>query len=196
MTMADEAGKVRFPCEWCGLIVIAPAIVAGGRGRCPHCGAVQQAPRGAAPEPYTLVEPPPTAIPAPEPSPAPAPLPTRSFWRDFFHETARRGSVLEAEILALVLLSVADLLTTHHLLRAHPKFYESNPIAQFVLLRWDIAGMTVFKFSVVAFVVVVGEVVERRRPGLGRFVILTGCLASGLVVLQGMRLAFGHLGGE
>ncbi|WP_165250673.1 DUF5658 family protein [Paludisphaera soli] len=188
----DDAKTARLPCPWCGLE--SSGADTRRPGRCPHCGAPLTTAR--APEPYVLAEPIPPAPPPPVPPPAPSRRTVRVAWRDFFHETARRGSLLEGEIVALVLLSVADLMTTYHLLRAHPKFYESNPIAQFVFARWDIAGMAVFKFSVVAFVVVVGEVVERRRPGLGRFVILVGCLASALVVFQGMRLAFGHLGGE
>lgn len=119
--------------------------------------------------------------------------PYREVWSRFFHESARREALLATEIVALLALSLADLLITHHLLRTHPKFYESNPIARLVFVRWNIAGMAVFKFALVAFVVTVGEVVERKRPGLGRFVILTGCAASTLVVAHGLRLAFGEV---
>ncbi len=93
----------------------------------------------------------------------------------------------------MILLSLADLMVTYHLLRSGPGFYESNPIARLVFVRWNIAGMAIFKFALVAFVVTVGEVVERKRPGLGRFVILTGCAASALVVAHGLRLAFGEV---
>jgi hypothetical protein len=101
--------------------------------------------------------------------------------------------VLAAEIVALLALSLADLFTTYHLLRTHPRFYESNPVAQFFFARWNIAGMAVFKLSAVAFVVAVGEIAERRRPGMGRFVLLVGCLATAAVVFHGLRLAFGEL---
>ena len=192
--------EVRFPCAWCGLEAAAAAETRG-RGKCPHCGAWQDVPRTAAAPPgeYALAEEPPTPA-EPHPtrpvSPGAETRPVRGFWSGVFHESARRESVLAAEIVALVLLSVADLMTTYHLLRTHPKFYESNPIARLVFARWDVAGMAVYKFSLVAFVVTVGEVVERRRPGLGRFVILTGCVASGLVVAHGLRLAFGEFAGE
>ncbi|WP_165073454.1 DUF5658 family protein [Paludisphaera rhizosphaerae] len=182
--MAMNADGVH--CPWCGL-----AIERAEQGRCPHCGAALQSPeRGT----YALVEEPPT--PAREPADPPTPQPRRAirdFASRFFHESARRDTVLAAEIVALLALSLADLLTTHHLLRTHPKFYESNPIARLIFIRWNIAGMAIFKFSVVAFVVTVGEVVERKRPGLGRFVILTGCAASALVVAHGLRLAFGEV---
>ncbi|MDG3006815.1 DUF5658 family protein [Paludisphaera mucosa] len=201
MRADDSDATVRFPCAWCGLGVTAPAGVAKVKGRCPHCGAVQDVPRPATPppEPYALIEEPPApAVAAPTPTPVPARVVrgSKGFWRSLLHESAGRESVLAAEISALLLLSVADLMTTYHLMRTHPKFYESNPVAQFFFARWNIAGMAVFKFSVIAFVVVVGEVVERRRPGLGRFVILTGCLASMVVVVHGLRLAFGEFAAE
>jgi len=181
-----EAGRGAFACAWCGLTADGPKLAEGGP-RCPHCGAGV--------EPYALADPPPAPTPAASRQAA-APRPAREargFWAGLVHESARRGSVLEGEIVALVLLSLADLMATYHLLRTHPKFYESNPIAEFFFARWNIAGMAVFKFSIVAFVVVVGEVVERRRPGLGRFVILTGCFASAVVVAHGLRLAFGEM---
>ncbi len=190
--MDGDGGGSRFACVWCGLAVVAPGDAAG-RGKCPHCGAVLDA-TPAAPEPYALAEAPaPPARSSPW-RPAPPPVsPNRGFWGGLFHESARRESVLAAEIVALVALSVADLMTTYHLLRTHPKFYESNPVAQFVFARWNIAGMAVFKLSVVAFVVTVAEVAERKRPGLGKLVLFVGCLATGAVVFHGLRLAFGEL---
>ena len=54
--------------------------------------------------------------------------------------------------------------------------------------------MAIFKFSVVGFVVVAGEIVERHRPGLGRFVVLIGCLRlHATVVCYGLSLAFGEI---
>lgn len=188
--MESGVGEVRFPCSWCGLAVVAPGA-AVGRGRCPHCGTVQGVPRPAL-EPYALAAQPPAPA-RPSPRPAPPKPAAAAFWRGLFHESARRESVLAAEIVALVALSLADLMTTYHLLRTHPKFYESNPVAQFVFARWNIAGMAVFKLSLVAFVVTVGEVAERKRPGLGKFVLLVGCLATGAVVFHGLRLAFGEM---
>ncbi|WP_337175761.1 DUF5658 family protein [Paludisphaera sp.] len=184
-------GEVKCRCSWCGLEMAA----AGGAMKCPHCGAARAAPREA-PETYALMEERPTA-PAKPAMRLGSPTKPRSGggWRRLFHESARRDSLLSAEIVALLALSLADLFATYHLLRTHPKFYEANPVAQFVFARWNIAGMAVFKLSVVAFVVTVGEVAERQRPGLGRFVLLVGCLATAAVVLHGFRLAFGEMAG-
>jgi hypothetical protein len=54
------------------------------------------------------------------------------------------------------------------------------------------AGMTAFKFSIIGGVIALGEIIERRRPGWGRFVLLVGCAAAAAVVWHGFRLYMGH----
>jgi DNA-directed RNA polymerase subunit RPC12/RpoP len=112
-------------------------------------------------------------------------------WRRLVRDYAGESSVLEQEILLLVALSAADLLVTYALLRQGPSFYESNPFAQWVFQRWNIAGMTLFKFGVIGGVIVIGEVAERRRPGLGRGLMAASCLATAVVVVYGLRLLLG-----
>jgi hypothetical protein len=99
--------------------------------------------------------------------------------------------VVEQESMALVLLSTADLLVTYVLLRSGPAYYESNPIAHWFFATWNIAGMAVLKFSVVAFVVVIGEVVERHRPGLGKAMLALASLMTAGVVAYGLKLLLG-----
>jgi hypothetical protein len=194
-----EAGMISFPCARCEARLTAPAGKAGKRGRCRHCGTIQIIP--GAGSGYALAESPPTS-PVVARSPVIALEPARRSWREssvwevvssWLHASARERSALEGESVALILLSLADLMVTYHLLRSGPGFYESNPIARFFFARWNIAGMAVFKFSVVGFVVVAGETVERSRPGLGRFVVLVGCVASAAVVCYGLKLAMGAL---
>ena len=112
-------------------------------------------------------------------------------WRRLLREYTGETSRLEQEILLLVALSAADLLVTYALLRQGPSFYESNPFAQWVFQRWNIAGMTLFKFGVIGGVVLVGEVAERRRPGLGRSLMAVSCLATAAVVVYGLKLLTG-----
>jgi hypothetical protein len=112
-------------------------------------------------------------------------------WRRLVRDYAGESSVLEQEILLLIALSAADLLVTYALLRLGPSFYESNPFAQWVFHRWNIAGMTLFKFGVIGGVIVIGEVAERRRPGLGRGLMAVSCLATAAVVVYGLRLLIG-----
>lgn len=195
-----EAGAISFSCARCGARLTAAADKVGKRGRCRRCGTIQIIPESAAG--YALVAQPALPAVATAPPQASARKAGRPTWRDssvwavvsgWVHASARDRSAIEGESVALILLSLADLMVTYHLLRKGPGFYESNPIAQFFFARWNIAGMAVFKFSVVGFVVVAGEVVERSRPGLGRFVVLVGCLASAAVVCYGLKLAAGAL---
>ncbi|MGE3819655.1 MAG: DUF5658 family protein [Isosphaeraceae bacterium] len=93
---------------------------------------------------------------------------------------------------ALIVISVADLLTTYFLLWQGGRYYEANPLARWVFERWNVAGMTAFKFILVAAVVTIGEFVARSRPRLGRLVILFACLSSGAGVAHGLRLWLEH----
>jgi Domain of unknown function (DUF5658) len=95
--------------------------------------------------------------------------------------------LLHRESLLLVMLSAGDLFVTYSLLW-HERFYEANPVARWFFERWNIAGMTVFKFGIIAFVIVLGETIEHRRPGVGRAILLLGCAAAAIVMVQGLRL--------
>src|SRR5438132_1287587 len=111
--------------------------------------------------------------------------------------TRLRKSSLEASrfpvlCLMLLALSIADIMVTYLLLRVSPYFYESNPVARWFFAKWNIAGMISFKFAVVALVILIGEFVERRRRGWGRFVLIIGCVATTAVVAYGISLYWGH----
>lgn len=109
-------------------------------------------------------------------------------WRGAIRSALLEHSLLRTGSVLLLSLAVADLLVTHALLRRGPTFYESNPIADWIFRRWNVAGMAVFKFAAMGGVIAVAELVERRRPGRGRFVLLVGCLATAAVVTHGLRL--------
>jgi hypothetical protein len=90
--------------------------------------------------------------------------------------------------LALILLSLADLLMTYLLLQSGSHFYERNPIANFFFHRWNILGMTLFKFTMVGIIITISEVVERYHPGRGGLILIVGCCAVGFVFAYGARL--------
>jgi hypothetical protein len=52
------------------------------------------------------------------------------------------------------------------------------------------AGMVFFKFSMIAGVILLSEIIERKRPGWGRFVLLVGCVGAVYAIVQGGRLHF------
>ncbi|HQR08607.1 MAG TPA: DUF5658 family protein [Gemmatales bacterium] len=120
----------------------------------------------------------------------PTNIPISSWLRAFTLETSR----LQWLILLFLLVSIADLVTTYWLLSYSPNFYESNPVANWFFKNWNVAGMTFFKFAVVAFVVIISEYVERRRVGAGKFVLIVGILATAAVVTYSVKLYMGYQG--
>jgi hypothetical protein len=69
---------------------------------------------------------------------------------------------------------------------------EINIVADYVLVRWDIVGLVLFKFLLVTLVILICEVVGRRRYRLGRHLGLCAvCITWIPVVLAILQLMFG-----
>ena len=100
-------------------------------------------------------------------------------------------SRIQALAVCLIAISMVDLLLTYVLLNSSAEVYEANPVAQWFFQRWNILGMTLFKFALVGIVLAASEIIERRRPGLGRLVLIFACVAAGAVVYQGMTIFTG-----
>jgi hypothetical protein len=118
-----------------------------------------------------------------------APTTTSGWYRAYAVDHSR----LQWWIAALILVSIGDLAMTYYLLSHDSRFYESNPIADWFFQRWNIAGMTFFKFAVVAFVIVIAEFVERKRKGTGKFVLLFGIVVTAYVIYYSYMLYRNHL---
>ncbi|SIN90832.1 hypothetical protein SAMN05444166_1560 [Singulisphaera sp. GP187] len=101
--------------------------------------------------------------------------------------------LLSRESAAILAVSVLDLLMTYVLLRQGFHFYESNPVARWFFLRWNMAGMVAFKFLLISLAIVFCEIVERRRPGLGRKVLGFGTVAASAVVAYSLLLFYRHV---
>ncbi|QDV37109.1 DUF5658 family protein [Tautonia plasticadhaerens] len=99
-----------------------------------------------------------------------------------------RSLLLESEISWLLLVSILDILLTTALLHRGPQFVESNPIAAWFYMRFNIAGLVAYKFGLIAAVVVIAELVERIKPGRGKFVLRVGILAASGVVVYSVFL--------
>lgn len=99
---------------------------------------------------------------------------------------------VEREATWLVFLSVVDLMVTYALLWQRGRYYESNPLANWFFVRWNVAGLAAFKFGLIGAVIVLGEVIERHRPGWGRAVLVLGCLGAAAVAVHGVRLFLAH----
>ncbi len=113
-----------------------------------------------------------------------------------FHAFTFETSKLQWLILLFLMVSIADLVVTYWMLSVNPDVYESNPVANWFFKHWNIAGMTFFKFAVVAFVVIISEFVERRRAGSGKFVLIIGILTTAAVVAYSVKLYLGIQNGS
>jgi hypothetical protein len=96
---------------------------------------------------------------------------------------------LEYETALFVLASALDVIATYYLLR-HPKilFVESNPIARYFIYSWGIKGMVGFKFTLVAFVAAICQIIARTDPAVARRVLHFSTLIVGAVVVYSVLL--------
>ena len=67
-----------------------------------------------------------------------------------------------------------------------------EPGGQWFFQRWNIAGMTAYKFGMVGFIVLLSTIIERHRPGWGRAIMLLGSLAALVAAVHGFRLFIHH----
>ncbi len=65
-------------------------------------------------------------------------------------------------------------------------------MAHWFFVRWNIAGMTAFKFGLVGFILILSEIIERHRPGVGRAIMILGSLGALAVTVHGFRLLLAH----
>ncbi|MEO1995224.1 MAG: DUF5658 family protein [Planctomycetaceae bacterium] len=101
----------------------------------------------------------------------------------------RRRLPLETETSWFILANVMDVIVTWRLL-VQGQFMESNPIARYFLNHWGVAGMNYFKFSVVAVVAVIAQVVYTQRPTVARWLLIGATCVVSSVVLYSVSLFF------
>lgn len=101
---------------------------------------------------------------------------------------------LEHETAIYLLVSAFDVFMTYLLLRndrapeSGQYFFEANPIARFFLHHWGMKGMVYFKFTVVAFVCVLAQVIAARRLETARRLLNVASLIVGAVVVYSLVL--------
>lgn len=111
---------------------------------------------------------------------------------------ARRGLRFETEISWFVLASVLDIVMTFLALRFSAEgqtrgmIIESNPVARWVLARWGIQGMVIFKLAMTTVVVTIAEIVGSVRPQVARALLWGGTIVVSSVVIYTIRLLFLH----
>ncbi len=118
--------------------------------------------------------------------------------RGVWHMIFRLALPLQRESALFLLVSVLDVMMTYLMLSDVPEpdgramFYESNPVARWFFEGWGLSGIVIFKFTMVAVVEVIAQVVALRQLQMGRRLLEFGTLVVALVVLYSMYLLLSH----
>ena len=103
------------------------------------------------------------------------------FWTEPLH--------LPAESWVFLLLNLADLLVTNTILNHRDQWgYESNPVARYWHGQWGLYGLVFLKFTLVAVVLVICQMIHRYRPTLARRLLVVCCIIVCLVVCYGLTM--------
>jgi hypothetical protein len=81
----------------------------------------------------------------------------------------------------LIFVSALDVILTRVIL-----FFggtEVNPVADFILQHWGRLGMSIFKFTIVGFVIIACEFIARRKPATSRRLAIASIIISMMPVL-------------
>jgi Domain of unknown function (DUF5658) len=125
---------------------------------------------------------------------SPRPSSHRGVWYTIF----RLSLPLQRESSLFLIVSVLDVMMTYLMLYDIPEpdgrtmFYESNPVARWFFEGWGLHGIIAFKFTMVAVVEVIAQVIALRNLGLGRRLLEFGTVIVALVVLYSMYLLVTH----
>ncbi len=94
------------------------------------------------------------------------------------------------EHLAFVAVSSLDVILTWMILARGGS--EVNPVAAAVIYEWGLSGAILFKFSLTLLVVIICEVIGRKRLKSGRMLAVTAVIVSSLPVIYSTGLLSLH----
>ena len=97
---------------------------------------------------------------------------------------------LQTETTAFILVNCLDIFLTYILIRFGGT--EANPIANYFILRWGFYGAIGFKLAIVTFVAVIAQIVAIKKMKTARFLLITGSLIVGCVVVYSVFLFTKH----
>lgn len=110
-----------------------------------------------------------------------------------------RNLPLENECALFILVSALDVFMTYLALRYSEEgrtsriIGEGNPIAAYFINRWGIKGMVYFKFTIVAFVVVLAQWIAQRQMSSARRLLNFGTILVACVVIYSLLLLLNAL---
>ena len=115
----------------------------------------------------------------------------------WFRSLFRTARPLEKETSLFILVSALDFYMTFLLLDhsqsdgGESVFYESNPAARY-FLDWGINGLIFFKFSIVAFVAVIVQVIATKKEKTARRLLQFATALVACVVIYSLTLFLRH----
>lgn len=89
-----------------------------------------------------------------------------------------------------VFFSALDIMLTWAILSRGGR--EVNPVADVIIQVWGLNGAILFKFSITALVVIVCEVVARKRHGMAFALSITAVIVSSIPVFYSLMLLLVH----
>lgn len=92
----------------------------------------------------------------------------------------RRHLALEEESSVFILVNFADVVLTGLALREHAR--EANLLAAWVMERFGLPAVVIYKFALVTFVLLICQYIHPTHPKLARWILLVGSIAYGLLV--------------
>lgn len=109
-----------------------------------------------------------------------------------FETSTYRPFLLSRETVFFVAMSLLDLGATIFLIsQPSTSFYESNPIAAWVLLTWGVRGMAVYKLSLVSLVCCIGWIIAVQQRDTARKLMTTATAIVSCVVIYSAVLYMG-----
>ncbi|MCA9040317.1 MAG: hypothetical protein KDA65_08230 [Planctomycetaceae bacterium] len=109
---------------------------------------------------------------------------------------------LQRETITFVLINLGDIIMTWRLLTSHAihpgggrgNFYESNPVAGYILNHWGLPGMIYFKTAMVGVVVLITQIIAQSKLPLARKILNFGSVVVLCVVFYSIWLLRRHAG--
>ncbi|QDU79603.1 hypothetical protein Pla110_13140 [Polystyrenella longa] len=110
---------------------------------------------------------------------------------------------LQRESVTFIIINLCDILMTWFLLAGRPmhsdhhtgnSFYESNPLAGYILNHWGIEGMVYFKSAMVGFVILVTQIIAQSKLPVARWILNFGSIIVLCVVCYSFWLYKQHAG--
>jgi hypothetical protein len=108
--------------------------------------------------------------------------------RTILQNLFRRKLPLEQETTWFIFVNILDIILTYLVIQLRKGGTEGNPIARFFLYSWGINGLLYFKCAMVAFVVVLAQIIAGKKVNTARWLLNFGTLIVTCVLFYSLSL--------